>query len=238
MTGKDIERKELIDKRIKRNMKKMTKLFKKRLKRSKVKRYSGWEDFIINRKSGKVFIRCQRMGDSTTREQCLLKARHGLLVCQYHDATSNSKTLARHNKIREYLGIYDSSLKDSLKKEMEEIKKMPKKQIESVGDEVRLAIVTVRNYLNNAKEKEIAKNPGKLLWMMKNIVEFKEIHHSMTHAPKVVFTREQIEFIFIRLKMMLIDTIKDAELLRTISDKMRLIGSEVKVEGTHEVMKR
>ena len=193
-----------------------------------------WKKFIITKnKAGEelVLIRCQSAEkNGVNTNQCTHPARDNKLVCQHHDAKISKKAIELRSKLKEY-GLYQGAKIKVLKEEMAELEAMPREKMYTLNDEVKLLVGVARKYLAHTTDEQIAKRPYTLIYIMQNILAMKEANHNMIHSPKVVFTREQVEYLFMKVRMAIMSVVKDPVMLEQIQSELQKIAIELKAEG-------
>jgi len=220
------------EKEIEKRKKHLNKIFDKLKKKSATIEREGWERFTTH-KNGTVNIRCQALVKRDGGiKQCGNRVLKDMLVCRFHSGRNRmGKKNAAMNEIREKLGVYKLGREGALQKELKEIQDVDSEELDNVTSEIHLALALLRKYLKETSDEEISRKPGQLMWLIDNIVNFKKAQWEMKHAPKVSFSLEQVEYLFIKMRMVLIDVIKDSEMLKDISGKMKKLGVEIKEEG-------
>lgn len=128
-------------------------------------------------------------------------------------------------------GLYTENEKRSLSKEIRKIEKLNPETLTDTFEEVKLSIAALRNYLNTATDADLAKSPGRLMWLIQNVTMFKRQYWEMTHAPKFSLTLDQVEFLFRRIRAIIIEHVKDPQQVRLIAGDIQHLGAEVKEDG-------
>lgn len=207
-------------------------LLKEKNKKTHTRFRDGWEKYTIERKRKIGFIRCQaRSKDTRTERQCKNKALKGLLVCMEHAGGRNKVRIRNIIEIKKRLGIYDLGENRALSKELKEVEDLRPEEIEGLYGELKLSIALLRGYLKATPDEEIKRKPSKLMWLIDNISRFKKTHYDMVYAPKSSFTREQVEYMLSRIKGVIIEVVKDTDMLEKISEGIRNLGIQLKEEG-------
>jgi len=226
MTNKDPE----IFEKIEKKKKELMKIIERERKTSSTKKREKWEDFKYY-KDGRIVIRCQaKLQSSHPPRQCPYPALKGRVVCRRHTGVN----LEKKKEIRELkksLGLYDIGKDAALQKELRELEGLAEEDLTNTLDELKLSVVVLRKFLKAKTDDEIAENPGKLMWLLDNIVRFKKTHWEMKHAPKVSFTVEQVEYMFMKFRNIIIDVVKDPEMLSNISRRVQELGAEIRAQG-------
>lgn len=187
----------------------------------------GWQKLSVSSR-GAVNIRCQAKLKSGS--QCAKIALRGMLLCSTH----GGKGLVKREEIKKMkrdLGIYSGSDIKSLQKELREVKDLTEEQLQDSTDELKLGIALLRKYLRETEDIKIAKNPGQLMWLIGEIARLKKEHYEVKHSKDVSFTKDQVEFLFNQFYLILIDEIKDVDLLKTIADRLTEIGKQIGRNG-------
>jgi len=195
----------------------------------KVKK-ENWEEFIIG-KNGKTIVRCQaKIRRSNPPRQCSQKAMKGRLMCVKHNRKEdgNRKEVA---VMRRNMGLYEVGKDKAMQKELKEVKGYDEKQLADTSDELSLAVALLRRYLKENTDLKIARKPGQLMWLISNVMNFKRIHWEIKHADKVTYTKEQVDYLFIKIRNILTTVIKDTDLLQEIADKIKMMGVELRDDG-------
>jgi len=148
---------------------------------------------------------------------------------------------SRHNKktdrskeielVRKSMGLYDVGKEKALQKELKEVEQFDDEKLEDTTDELKLAIGVMRKYLKETTDLKIARKPGQLMWMLNNIMNFKKIHWEIKHADKVTYTKEQVDYMFIKIRNILMDVVKDTGLLAEIAKRISKMGIEMREDG-------
>jgi len=189
----------------------------------------GWEETKIG-KHGKTIVRCQaKIRRSDPAKQCTLPAKHGMVMCSRHNKkTDRSKEI---ELVRKSMGLYDVGKEKALQKELKEVEQFDDEKLEDTTDELKLAIGVMRKYLKETTDLKIARKPGQLMWMLNNIMNFKKIHWEIKHADKVTYTKEQVDYMFIKIRNILMDVVKDTGLLAEIAKRISKMGIEMREDG-------
>lgn len=206
-------------------------LLQKKNPKTLTKFREGWERYKLN-KSGMGSIRCQaRIPGSTPEKQCKNIALKGLLVCIDHVGGRSKQRKKNIVLIKKKLGIYDLGEHRALSKELQEVEDLSPDEIEGLYSELKLSIALLRGYLKATPDEEIKRKPSKLMWLIDNISRFKKTHYDMVYAPKTSFTREQVEYMLSKIKGVIIDIVKDPDMLEKISLGIKNLGIQLREEG-------
>ena len=197
----------------------------------KPKRGKGWKIVKVY-DSGRVRMRCQaRVDDGNGNAvQCNHPALKNDINCRFHGGRKKRIHKNMEIAIKRELGLYEVP-GAALQKELKEVEELDQAKLESIDDELKLGLALLRKYLTHTSDEKIGKDPGKLMWLMKNLVDMKKLHYDMKHAKDVSFTREQVEFLFTRFRMVIIEVVKDSDVLNKISERIKLIGFDLKEFG-------
>lgn len=196
----------------------------------KLKRRPDWEKFITM-SDGKTYIRCQAAEHGTVNaKQCTGIAINGKMICRRHGGHAYKQAIELRSKLKQY-GLYEGGSISVLKKEMEELQEMPRESMFHLNDEVKLLVGVVRKYLANTTDEQIAKRPYTLVYLLQNVLAMKEANHNITHSPKVVFTREQVEYLFMKVRLAIMSVLKDQTQMEQMQIELQKIAIELKAEG-------
>ena len=189
----------------------------------------GWKLWKEHR--GKVVIRCQSKKHGTNPpEQCKETALNGHYMCRVHCKGRAGKRAKAVEEIKKEIGVYD--IKDgALQKQLKDIETLDPKQLESVMPEIKLSLALLREFLKRHTDEQIMKNSGRLMWLLDNIARFKKTQYDMQHAKEVTFTIQQVNYLFLGVKNVLISEIKDIELLKKVAKGIDKFGIELKEDG-------
>jgi len=196
-----------------------------------------WEKIFITKKS--VYIRCQspsfKRGKEIETEQCGNVALKNSLFCKMHNFKKSIKKEKVQKTLQEYksFGLFTGQQFKAFQDELKELEDYPQEKFEELDDEIKLALALLRNLLKSSTSKQLQKKPWLLTGgngILARLTELKKVQHDLKYSPKVVFTRDQVEYLFIKLKMAILEIIKDKEILQKLSDKFMEISLEVKAK--------
>lgn len=193
---------------------------------------SGWQKFNIE-KTGNIRIRCHGKL-SKVEKQCPRNAMNGILFCKSHSLAVNKENQKAIIKRAEGYGIYQGADFKCLQEELEEIGEIPESFKTDLTEELKLVLALVRKMLKVYDDDFIAMKPGMFTGkdgIITRLIELKKTYHDIKHDPKVSFTKEQVEYMFVRIKMAMMKFIKDPQILEEISNEIRLVGLEIKQKG-------
>jgi hypothetical protein len=195
-----------------------------------------WEKLIINKEKVKVSIRCQALKDKqhSGTEQCGKQAKRNHLFCALHMPSTKKRTkevIEKEVKTYRKYGLIKPSEVKALKKELQEVEDLPLETLQLFDEEIKIVLALLKKVLKDAEKDKTYRLTNSLTGrdgIITRLVELKKVQFELTHSPKVVFTKDQVEYMFLKFKMALIEVIKDKEVIQKLSDKFRLIGLEAK----------
>lgn len=190
----------------------------------------GWKRLLIDKK-GQVYIRCQSMlNNSNPPKQCPNSARKKKLLCQYHIHSKDLHSEVRKMK-RAERGIYNLEGKHALKAELELLGEVSEEELKSVNSELVLTIALLRKYLRENTDRQIKKSPGRMLWILDKLVNFKRTKWEMSHAPEVSFSIDQVNFVLSSIRVIVLKVVKDEKQVEQIGEEMAKLGIKIKSDG-------
>lgn len=185
-------------------------------------------EMVMVKKTGVVVRRCMSKKRGTNPEiQCHRHAKKGDIYCNRH--TPPRRKWIREAK--EKYGLYNVKKSGKLKEHLEAVERVPEEQLTGLKEEIKLSLATLRGYLEETTDLEILRKPGRLMWILDGISRLKRNHHEILHGPKVTFTVDQVQYLFIKLRVVITNNVKDMSILKKISDEMNIIGLEMKEDG-------
>jgi len=192
-----------------------------------------WEKLLSNKKG--IGIRCQailKVGEKN--QQCSKEAIRGKLFCGKHFGKHTpQKKVEKEIQLYQQFGILRKENLKLFKNEIEQMEQLPREKLETLEDEIKVILAYFRYVLENYSDREIKKKPWLLVGrdgILSCLMQLKKTHHDIVYSPKVVFSRDAVETMFLKFKNVLIKRIKDDVLLQQIADDLQLIILETKKE--------
>ena len=118
--------------------------------------------------------------------------------------------------------------KEALEKEIEEVKPVDKKQLESLEDDIKLQMAAMRNYLKNSTNEELIKKANTFRLMCETLVNSKMNWHEMQYGKKVSFSIETVNYVLYKVFNIIVANISDVEEIKKIKVEIQKLGLEIK----------
>jgi dGTP triphosphohydrolase len=192
----------------------------------------GWQRYMMV--GGRKYIRCQAMkggGKEDKSKQCKGTAVRGKLVCKYHMHGIEKALKVKRMVLEKRHGLYVSEKGGNLSKSLVEVQKIPKEKMEGLESEMVLAVAGLRKYVMETTDEEMKARPYKLFSFLESIAKIKEAHSKILYNKNVTYTREQVQYIFVQLKTLIVTYVKDGDTLKQIAEGWKSVAENVGRDG-------
>ena len=175
------------------------------------------------RKNKEMTRRClYNMGTEEKPQQCKKFVYKGSIFCNSH---GGQRKFSAPLRLQE-LGIFHTS--GALEKEIEEVKPVDKKQLESLEDDIKLQMAAMRNFLKNSTNKDLIKKANTFRLMCETLVNSKMNWHEMQYGKKVSFSIETVNYVLYKVFNIIVANISDVEEIKKIKVEIQKLGLEIK----------
>lgn len=218
----------------------LQKIYNKLLRLNPITTGEGWEPFTWDIKNGNKYlrIRCQapvKVNGSDKETQCRDTAVKNCLFCINHGGVSSSVVARETKKDKEnYLRMYSNRQNKVFTKQLAEIDSIPEEVLADVNNEVRLSMAALLHYMQNTTEEKIMQDTESresFFNLIEKVVKMKEKNHNIKHAGKFSFSAEQVQFLFQKMIVAVMEIVKNTDELTELSKRFKTIADDVHMNG-------
>lgn len=116
----------------------------------------------------------------------------------------------------------------ALQEQIQSVDMLCKDDMESLDNEIRLLVATIRNYLENNDNETIARYPNNLRLLIETLINAKKLSHDMKYGKQFSFTIDMVNYMVFQIKSIITKSITDVEVLKKITDEFKILSIEVK----------
>lgn len=118
--------------------------------------------------------------------------------------------------------------KGALQDQLENVDMLSKQDMETLDNEVKLLVATIRNYLEYNDNETIARYPNNLRMLVETLITAKKLAHEMKYGKQFSFTIDMVNYMVFQIKSIITKSVTDVEVLKRITDEFKLLSIEVK----------